>query len=275
MAHVESTTRSAKIKSFSLFNSLGRGGKVLAVGAVVFIALGLLAFIRYSPTTWGDIAGPLFSLGSGLLFMVALIIQSKDHLQAITEMEQTNRNHAAMLRVARQEKEFNTIMVALNEFREYVGALRKAETTGIGVLARVLHGWEVRLSVNGLVTGLFPNELFLTGPSNIKALPHLFIMLRIWRRRRYLNKALDEKDLQEDDRAYLQECLNTFLETIDDQCQPYFHRILVNVQELYRHKPLLEQRGVDIDKLKDIELTIRSLDGVDIRNIVPPTPSRE
>lgn len=243
------------------------------LGAFAFIAAGLLAAIWYRPTTWGDIAGPLFSLGSGLLFVVALLLQYKDHQQAIAEMDQANRNHAELALIARQEKEFSVVTQAIAEFREFIAGLRIEETVGKGVLVRLLGQWRVSLTVDALVSGRFPPAL-LRNDAHANPLPHLQIMLRLRTRRIHLQRAVDKKNLQPDDREYLQELLNTAFGEVDEACKPYLDAMCKSIQELLSSPALLEKLGVVVERLKWVESVIQQLARVEFEDIpVPPTPA--
>ncbi|MBK9289043.1 MAG: hypothetical protein IPN38_15510 [Flavobacteriales bacterium] len=58
-------------------------------------------------------AGTILAFASSLLFFVALIMQLREHRQAVDEMRKTTANHGQALQIAREEKEFNVCQAAV------------------------------------------------------------------------------------------------------------------------------------------------------------------
>ncbi|MBK9076360.1 MAG: hypothetical protein IPL77_15590 [Flavobacteriales bacterium] len=98
---------------------------------VAFAAIGYGAYSGFTcKDDWEKVAAPLFSLASGFLFVVALLVQLREHRQTIEEMEQANTNHAALLLVAKQEKEFNVCLQAAQAANTEFKELRNVEQYG-------------------------------------------------------------------------------------------------------------------------------------------------
>jgi hypothetical protein len=98
------------------------------------IVYGLGAALLYKPETWSYIAGPLFTLSSGLLFVVALLLQNRG-----------NKETRKMVLLSVEEKEFNVCLVAIKELREQIEGLQPiGQNEGVGAIQDRTDKW-VRL----------------------------------------------------------------------------------------------------------------------------------
>lgn len=137
---------------------------LLTVLAVSAIGYGLLRAKDLDPERWSFIAGPLFALSSGFLFVLALRVQLREHRQAIDEMEQANVNHSELARIAKQEKEFNVCLAAIEEVRSHLSGLRYGPYHGLGALHEITRVWRNHLSEANLNNGGWTHSQ-LKGPS--------------------------------------------------------------------------------------------------------------
>lgn len=86
--------------------------RMITAAAVVVIIGSLVYGYWASPERWSQVAQPLLSLASALLFFVALIMQMREHELGMEEMRRATENHAQTLGVSKQEKEFNVCHTA-------------------------------------------------------------------------------------------------------------------------------------------------------------------
>jgi len=142
---------------------------------VAFAAIGYGLYRAYDmgPDWWGNVAGPLFSLASGFLFVVALRMQLREHRHALEEMEQNNANHAALLLVAKQEKEFNVLLNAYQDVKAHLEAIRHGGHSGIEALRHITAGWTIHFDVIQFETNVGFRNHFRSGACQVDVvLPH-------------------------------------------------------------------------------------------------------
>jgi hypothetical protein len=138
----EKNVMSKKRKSF--IASMDLYDWFFIVAAFISICYGLYRAIDLGPDWWGNVAGPLFSLASGFLFFVALRMQMREHRHAIEEMKQNNVNHAELLLVAKQEKEFNVLLSAHQDVKAHLDSIRHGITVGLQALREITQAWMKR-----------------------------------------------------------------------------------------------------------------------------------
>ena len=178
----------------------------LTAAACAAIGYGLYRAYDLPPTDWANVAGPLFSLASGLLFVLALRVQLREHRQAISEMEQANTNHASILLVATQEKEFDVVVAAIAEVRQHIDGIEySGSKQGQLSIVGIIRSWRANLvpetfqqpHCEPMRSALRIRDMRPAFP-NFESLDELLVKLR------WLAKAVETKKLAEDDRTYLQ-----------------------------------------------------------------------
>ncbi|MBK6754407.1 MAG: hypothetical protein IPG69_12640 [Flavobacteriales bacterium] len=172
---------------------------------VAFAAIGYGAYSGFTcKDDWEKVAAPLFSLASGFLFVVALLVQLREHRQTIEEMEQANTNHAALLLVAKQEKEFNVCLQAAQAANTEFKELRNVEQYGADAIRQFVNSW-ARMMLDEQWTG---KAVDTANPfmnlRNVEEVFHGFNKIYELNVRLYWTLfAISDKDLAADDRAYL------------------------------------------------------------------------
>lgn len=178
---------------------------VVAFAAIVY---GLYRAHDLGPDSWGNVAGPLFSLASGFLFVVALRMQLREHRHALEEMEQNNTNHAALLLVAKQEKEFNVCLAAYADVKTQLIEFKRGPHHGLSGLIELARVWREHLSEGNLKAGRIHNKLI--GPSyDIDSiLPEIDVVIALrvklyWVLDSVLEDSPHKKDLDQRDARFI------------------------------------------------------------------------
>lgn len=114
---------------------------VMVFLAIICIVYGVAEATQRDPETWSYIAGPLFTLASGLLFVVALSFQIRGN-------EETRK----MVLLSVEEKEFNVCLVAIKELREQIYDLEPlSENEGVGAIRDRTELWVNLLNEHDLI----------------------------------------------------------------------------------------------------------------------------
>lgn len=127
--------RPSFLASFDLYDWVLTGAALACVVSGFFFA----PFVDRE--NWSFVSGPLFTLTSGLLFVVAIRFQAREHWLALAEMKQANANHEQLLLVARHEKEFNTCLAACTEVRDHLNSMRFGAEQGATALRSITAQW--------------------------------------------------------------------------------------------------------------------------------------
>lgn len=136
--------------------------------------------------------------------MVAILIQLRGHRQAIAEMEQANTNHAAMLLVAKQEKEFNVVTAAIAEARAHVDGIEHAGSTRHAAMHVLTNDWQNRLFDPKDTEGTLLSGYGLRTYDRVGVLfEHYRSIKEVLVKLRWLNSVLAAKSLDDRDREYL------------------------------------------------------------------------
>jgi hypothetical protein len=177
---------------------------LFSLGAIVAISYSLIRAHDLDPDAWSSIAGPLFSLASGFLFVLALRFQLKEHRQALAEMEQANVNHGQMLLVARQEKEFTVCLRAIELVDQRTLDFKFSSSVGLSAVKGAVENWAFIFDkVIGNRGSPVKNRYFsaLRNTDDVfegfNKLDELNVLMY------WVLHAVNRKDIAEDDRQYL------------------------------------------------------------------------
>lgn len=125
----------------TIFKAMDRYDRVYTFAAAICIVVALWYAPKLDRENWSYVAGPLFTLASGLLFIVAIRFQIREHRLALSEMKQANINHSELARIAKQEKEFNVCLVAIEEARRQLDGFKDDEFRGADAIHSIMIKW--------------------------------------------------------------------------------------------------------------------------------------
>lgn len=228
---------------------------VAAAALCIVIAIGCAPYLDRE--NWSYLAGPLFTLVSGLLLIVAIRFQIREHKLALAELRQTNANHAELARIATQEKEFHVCMQAYGQLRDRWGLLcagtdPKDVGTVRGWYTRVEPGLEqYKPDVFYSTTGrywMFQREEF-----NRDRLPPFFVQVReVVYTMKWLTAALQKKALSPDDRLHLLTLYRSVQQDAHDRIGHWLVKATTLINELLKATPPREEQRIDLGRLMEV-----------------------
>lgn len=220
----------------------------------IAIAVGCVPYLDRE--NWSYVAGPLFTLVSGLLFIVAIRFQIREHKLALAELIQTNVNHAELARIAKQEKEFDTCLRAYAHLKECWELLRsgpKPEHAGSLKFWDHVHQQGVEMYKHSTFYGttgrfwLFQQEEF-----NRDRLPPFFLQVReVVYTMKWLVASIRSKTLSPDDRLHLLTLIRTLQSDAHERIWHWLKEVIAIINLLMELPPPEDQKTIDKAKLAD------------------------
>jgi uncharacterized membrane protein len=247
--------------------------KALFISGVVCLVLGLLALVAMLSLVYGDFYGDFLTfngalgavgaslgaiattfaaIGSALLFVVSLRVQARELRHSIEELKSSveaqkdaANSHKSALTLAKQEKEFNVCLSAIESTIAEVQNFNYSGSRGARGIDAALGAWYHSISDVGLESAIMaewtpfrslinPDDVF-NSYDNLDALN-----IRMY----WVLNSLREKELAADDKRYLYSLIDPVIKQVG-KAQVRLGSILERFDELSRETDeILHRKGI-------------------------------
>lgn len=250
---------------------------VLSLAAIGAIGYGLYRAYDLEPEKWSFVAGPLFALSSGFLFVLALRVQLREHRHAIDEMEQANVNHSQILQVARHEKEFGVCLQAVQHATEKLKSFKYHDALGVGAIELVVEAWHYRVMHPGPNThaGRRPGVFYrMSNTEDVFPKFNELDELNVYMY--WVLHSSKRKDLAADDRQYMYSLIIPIIRDVG-KAQTLLGNIMQRMKELISlDDERLEKLSINRDVMKYHLKAMKALYGRrEYKEEEPATPAKQ
>lgn len=245
--------------------------KALFIAGVICLSFGFLVLVAMLSTIYGDFIGDFLTfdgaleavgaslgaaattfaaIGSALLFVVSLRVQARELRHSIAELKSSveaqkdaAESHRTSLALAKQEKEFNVCLQAVQRVETEWRAFSIRPYSGSAAIAVVIRRWSEKLESKNLI------ESGHSGSSPFAELRNVEDVFAGFRELNQLNRqmywtlhSIEAKELDPDDRRYLSSQIVSIIEHVA-KAQVGLSAVIERIDEL------LQLPDSDLDNL--------------------------